>query len=252
MRIFDVHAHLQSDRFDADRGDVIRRAEEAGIERILNAATEPSDWNAVRSLGGISRFALGIHPWYIPDGAEEFLSTLTDSDFNGCSAIGEIGLDSLTKKTPVERQITVFEEQLSLAGALGLPCVIHCRGAFAELIRCASRVGTAHGAVIHAFNGSPELADDLMRRGFFLSFGGVLTFRDSRRREEMLRRAYPERFLLETDSPDIPVAERNGERGEPADILHVIRAASDMLGEPEERIAEAAWENALRLFGEAP
>ena len=250
MRAFDVHAHLQSDRFDPDRADVIRRAEEAGVKRILNAATEPSDWDAVRSLGGINRFALGIHPWYIPADAERFLSSRTDSDVRGCSAVGEIGLDSLTERIPLVRQIAVFENQLSLAGELRLPCVIHCRGAFAELVRSASRIGLGRGAVVHAFNGSRELAEDLMRRGFFLSFGGVLTYRDSRRREEMLRRVYPERFLLETDSPDIPVAEKKGERGEPSDIRSVIRAASEILGEPEEKIAETAWENAQSLFGE--
>ena len=192
--------------------------------------------------------ALGIHPWYIPDDAEEFLSALSDTDFLGASAIGEIGLDTADEKIPLERQIRVFEAQLALAEAMRLPSVVHCRGAFSELMQCAERIGISRGAVIHAFNGSAELAKDLGRRGFSFSFGGVLTFKDSQKRAAMLRSVYPERFLVETDSPDIPVAGRKGERNEPARIVDIIEAAASILGEPEERVAETAFSNAKRLF----
>jgi TatD DNase family protein len=251
MQIFDAHAHLQSQLFDHDRPAVLQRAHAAGVEYILNAATEPSDWDTVRNLAKEEKSclaALGIHPWYIPENAEHFLTTLSDSDFLGVSAVGEIGLDAVTAPVPLNLQTAVFEAQLALAGELHLPCIIHCRGASGELIRSAKKTGIPYGAIIHAFNGTEELAAEFIRHGFLLSFGGALTFPDKGKRAKALRQAWPESFLIETDSPDIPAAGRKGERNEPALILDVITAAASLLGETEETVARIAFGNARRLF----
>jgi len=251
MKLFDIHAHLQSKKFSADLMDVLNRAQAAGVEKILNAATEPSDWSNVLDLSRKSPIclsALGIHPWYIPIGAENFLDSLTDNDFHSAAAIGEIGLDKTTELIPIDRQIIVFEKQLSIAKELRIPSIIHCRGAFGELIASAKKVGLGSGAAIHAFNGSEELAKDLIRHGFLLSIGGVITYHDSRKREKMLRTIYPDFFLLETDSPDIPPAEKKGERNEPSYIRYVLASCSAILGVQEEQIAEQAEKNIAKLF----
>ena len=251
MRIFDAHAHLQSQRFDNDRAEVLRRAHDAGVECILNAATEPSDWDAVRTLAldePSCLAALGIHPWYIPENALSFLATLSDADFRGVSAVGEIGLDAVSAPFALEQQTAVFEAQLALAKELRLPCVTHCRGASGELIRSAKKIGIPYGAVVHAFNGTEELAAELIRHGFTLSFGGALTFPDKGKRAKALRQAWPGSFLIETDSPDIPSAGKRGERNEPAFILDVIASAAALLNESEETIAHTAFDNARRLF----
>ena len=250
MRLYDIHCHLQSTRFAEDIGCILSRAEEAGIAAVLNAATEPSDWLLVRSLEKYSlcRSALGIHPCYTPANAEQFLAACTDSVFNGITAIGEIGLDSICAPVPLDRQLDIFRRQLSIAKDLKLPAVIHCRGAFAELIQCAKEIGIPYGAAVHAFNGSAELAADLIRHGFDISVGGVLTYRDSRKRAAMLKEIYPDHILFETDAPDIPPAEKKHERNEPSYLRLILAAASEILGVPEEIIAQNAEANTLKLF----
>lgn len=251
--ILDVHCHLQSSRFDGDRAVTIARAEAAGVTSMLNAATQPADWDAVRSIAKSNpccKTAFGIHPWYIPADAEAFLSSLTPADFAGASAVGEIGLDAHTQRTPLERQISVFVRQLALAQELALPSIIHCRGAFGELMAAAKRTGLTHGAIVHAFNGSEELAKDLIRHGFTISLGGVITYRDSVKREKMIRAVYPDHFLLETDSPDIVPAEKKGERNEPSFIRFITAAAAQILGIDEDTLIEQARQNAVRILGE--
>ena len=105
------------------------------------------------------------------------------------------------------------------------------------------------GGIVHNFNGSAELAEDLIRHGLSFSLGGILTYRDSKKRALMLKKIWPDHFLLETDSPDIPPSEKKGEVNEPANIQYNLRAASEILGVPEEIIAEKTTENAKRIFG---
>jgi TatD DNase family protein len=112
------------------------------------------------------------------------------------------------------------------------------------------KIGLARsGGIVHNFSGSAELARQLSALGLSFSLGGTLTYRNSRKKREVLEAIYPERFLLETDSPDIPPVEAPGRPNVPANILHNLRAAAEILGEPEERIAEYTTENALRIFG---
>ncbi|MGL4368494.1 MAG: TatD family hydrolase, partial [Spirochaetota bacterium] len=146
------------------------------------------------------------------------------------------------------QQTDIFQRQLFLAHELKLPVVIHCRGAFQELIGCIKESGIPHGGMVHAFNGSAELAQELVRHGLHISLGGVLTYRDSRKRKQMLRSIPENRLLLETDSPDIPPAEKKGMRNEPAFIRYVLTAASELLDLPEEKIAQQCRDNAAELF----
>lgn len=251
MRLIDVHCHLQSDVLRPRLSRIISDAEAVGIEKFITCATAPDDWNACRDVSSgyeCVSFALGIHPWYIPDNAVSFLDSLSESDFTGAVAIGETGLDSRHPKHPMDLQILIFRKQLELASDLNLPVIIHCMGAWQELHHELKSHPLRQGGIIHNFNGSRELADTFTGFGISFSIGGTLTYRDSVKRADMIRSIYPDNLLLETDSPDIPPREKKGMINEPSNIIYALKAASEILCVDENDIAETTSKNADRLF----
>lgn len=253
MRLVDVHCHLESEHFRDDLDLVVENARQAGIVKLITAAITPVQWE--RSLELASRYpevecALGVHPWYIRESYRKALPHLREAREMGAIAIGEIGLDCKTDAVDFGLQVEFFEDQLAIARDTGLPVVVHCRGAFNELIRSIRRTGgLPAGGVIHAFSGSAELADELMPLGFSFSMGGTLTYRNSARRAAVLRKIYPGRFLLETDSPDIPPVQKHGEINRPHYIRYSLDAAAEITGDTAENIADHTTMNAVKLFG---
>ncbi len=253
MKLVDVHCHLESEHFRDDLDFVIEEARQAGIVKLITASITPDQWDLSRTIA--SRYpevecALGVHPWYIREMYRKDLPRLRDAREMGAVAIGEIGLDRKTEAVDFGLQLEFFEEQLVIARETALPAVIHCRGAFNELIRSIRKIGgLPAGGVIHSFSGSPELVEDLMALGLSLSMGGTLTFRNSAKRAAVLRIIYPGRFLLETDSPDIPPVQKHGEVNRPRNILFNLEAAAEIIGDTAENIAERTTSNAAALFG---
>ena len=251
MRLVDVHCHLESDLFGARLDQLIGDAEEAGIVRLITSSITPDEWELSRSIAqryGAVEFALGVHPWYGKPDDIGRLDELYRARELGAVAIGEIGLDRKVEK-PLDFQKELFESQLRIAREVDLPVIVHCRGAFNELIDSIRTIGLPErGGIIHSFSGSVDLAGTFIACGLSFSLGGVLTYRDSRKREDVLKRIYPDNFLLETDSPDIPPVEAKGEINVPTNILYNLRAASEMLDVDEEAIAEETTKNAIRIF----
>jgi TatD DNase family protein len=252
MKIVDVHCHLESKHFRGTLDSVIAEARRAGIIRLITASIEPGQWDLSCSIA--ARYsevecALGVHPWYIRESYLDNLPRLSDARAMGAVAIGEIGLDSKTEVVDPGLQGVFFEKQLAIAREAGLPVIMHCRGAFNELIKFIRKDGPLEaGGVIHSYSGSPELTEELMALGLSFSMGGTLTYRNSAKRTAVLKMIYPERFLLETDSPDIPPVQKRGEVNRPGNILYNIEAASQIIGESIERIAECTTRNAVELF----
>ncbi len=253
MILIDAHCHLESHRFDGCLERVVDDARNAGVAAMITAAIVPGQWE--RSSAIARQFpevecAWGVHPWYIQDEHRALLDGLLEAKAAGAVAIGEIGLDSISPQCALDLQVEFFETQLGIAREVDLPVVVHCRGAFEQLARSIKKVGMpGQGGVIHNFPGSAELARQLSRWGFSFSLGGVLTYRNSRKKVDLLRAIYPDRFLLETDSPDIPPVEAPGGPNVPANIVYNLRAAAELLECPEEEVAQHTTENAVRLFG---
>lgn len=253
MRLVDAHCHLESDELAGCLDTVVAEARRAGVVRLITASIVPEQWGVSSSLA--RRYpevecAWGVHPWYIRPEYEPLLPSLADARSGGARAIGEIGLDRKTETVPISLQCRFFEKQLRTAKELDLPVVIHCRGAFDLLLRYVRAVGLAQtGGVVHNYSGNAELARQLSAHGLSFSLGGVLTYRNSRKKRDVLHAIYPDHFLLETDSPDIPPVEAPGRPNVPANIVHNLRAAAELLGESEERVAEDTTRNAIRVFG---
>jgi len=252
MRLVDVHCHLESDLYEGKLDSIVEGATAAGLVRMITCAITPGQWELSRSLAErypSVAYALGVHPWYIRESDFAAVDALPEAALRGAVAIGEAGLDRKVKTPSFDVQLRIFTRQLIIARELNLPVILHCRGAYNELITCLRQAGLPEaGGIIHSFSGSLEIAEELMKLGMSFSMGGVLTYRNSKKRSEVLKRIYPDHFMLETDSPDIPPVETRGTLHVPANIIYNLRAAAEILGEPEEKIAERTTDNAFRLF----
>lgn len=250
MELVDVHCHLENDFFQSNLDETLSFARRAGVRKLITASAYPAQWSLSAELARryeAVEFAVGIHPWYCPESVDSHLASLASAAL-GAVAIGEIGLDAKTQRYPMARQLDILIPQLELARDLELPVVLHCRGAFNELLMLLRKYGPERGGVVHNFSGSPELAEELIQHGFSFSMGGVLTWRNSPKRARLLRAIYRDHFMLETDAPDIPPVEARGTPNTPANILYVLRAASEILERPAEEIAAMTTRNAARLF----
>ncbi len=253
MRIIDVHCHLEAEEFAGRLEDVIAGARDAGVVKLITASVTTDQW--ALSLELAKTFpevacVVGVHPWYCREEDLSLLDGLADAVAQGAVGIGEAGLDSKMDRSPFLLQEAVFERQLAIARALNVPMVLHCRGAFNEMLHCFRKVGVPQrGGILHNFTGSVEVAEQFLEYGFAFSLGGILTYRNSRKRNGMLRRIYPDAFLLETDSPDIPPVEAKERPNVPANIVHNLRAVAEILALSEEEIADTTTRNAARIFG---
>jgi TatD DNase family protein len=252
MRLVDVHCHLESDYFRDRLDAIIAGAREAGVVRLVTSTTGPDEWQLSRSIAeryDAVEFALGIHPWYCAEELIPAIDGLAAEAGRGAIAIGEIGLDSRVETPGFGLQQLFFERQLAIAREINLPVVVHCRGAFGTMQAALRKIGApARGGLVHSFSGSVEIAELFMRHGMLFSFGGALTYRNSRKKAEVLKRIYPDHMLLETDAPDIPPVEAKEMPNLPSNILYNLRAASEILGRSEEEIARTTTANAARLF----
>ncbi len=252
MRLVDVHCHLESDYFKDTLDDIIDGARKAGIIKLITSSITPGEWQLSELIARRFtevEFALGVHPWYARKEDLADIPALGAARERGAVAVGEIGLDRKIEHVPFDLQKIVFEEQLKIAKDTGLPVIVHCRGAFEDLLQSVKKIGLpGRGGVIHSFSGSEEIAALCIRLGFSFSFGGALTFRNSRKKEAVLKRVFPEHFMLETDSPDIPPVEAKEMPNVPSNILYSLKAASEILDVDESEIAETGCLNAKRMF----
>lgn len=246
----DSHCHLQAEVFTEIFDDVSTQMQRLAIHAVCNA-TATDDWNEVLSLSQNNDHisaALGIHPWYIPEEYEEKIAKLYDLKDSIC-AIGEAGLDGKYSSVSIAKQQRCFELQLKAASELAVPVITHCIAAFDELIASIKRIKPKVPLIIHAFNGSAELAESLAKFGCLFSVGGTVTYEYSKKREKMLRYIYREQLMmLETDAPDIPPAGTEFPN-KPERIVEIADAAAEYLEVPPETLARSCTALASEVFG---
>jgi TatD DNase family protein len=270
LKLTDTHCHLDLDRFDADRPDVIQRAEAVGVSRILiPSLTLDSSRAAVKLAGSHPMLytAIGVHPTETLDFRPETLNELRKlSTHPKVVAIGEIGLDYYWDTAPHDHQRRVLREQLDLAAELGLPVVLHMREAQdAPDGECASDLIKILGewvkglksrkdplkerpGVLHSFSGSLETAQKAIRLGFSIGITGPVTFKNAQARQEIVSQLPLERLLIETDAPFLAPHPQRGKRNEPAYLRLVAGKIAELHSKTEAQVAEMTTANAARLF----
>ena len=249
--MIDTHCHLDAAEFDADRDAVWAKAREAGVGTIVIPAIAAFNFPTVRDC--CQRFegclpAYGIHPLYVPGAREEDLNILRDwLKSEKPVAVGEIGLDLFVTDVDPGRQELFFSEQLKIARDFGLPVLLHVRRAVDQVLKHLRRIEVP-GGIAHAFNGSRQQADEFIKRGFKLGFGGTLTFEGSRRIRELAATLPLEAIVLETDAPDIPPAWLNRGRNSPGELPRIAAELAALRNLPVAELAAATSLNARQVL----
>jgi TatD DNase family protein len=254
--MIDSHAHLDMDRFDEDRDEVIARAMAGGLTAIISIGIDEASSRAALELSrryeGVFATA-GIHPSDTAAAGDDltWLSELAGDE--RVVAIGEIGLDFYHDHSPRERQLDFFRRQLDLATALNMPVVIHCREAHAALFpiledwvqRCN---WTDEPGVMHCFSGDAALAERYIELGFLVSLAGPVTYPKAAEAVAVACSVPAEKLLVETDCPYLPPQPYRGRRNEPAYVSLIVEKIAGLRNVPVNEIARITDRNAMRLF----
>jgi TatD DNase family protein len=253
MILFDTHAHIDDEQFDADRAAVISRAAAAGVAYILNAgACMASSARAVALAGEQSGVyaAVGIHPHDAATACEaDYQQLAAWAALPKVVAIGEIGLDYYYDLSPRDVQQTVFIRQLDVARQVEKPFIIHDRDAHGDILTVIRREAKGLRGVFHCFSGSLEMAQELLKLGFYLSIGGPVTFKNATKLQRIAAEIPLERLLVETDCPYLTPHPQRGHRNEPAYVRLVAAEIARLRGISLEELAAATTANAGRFFG---
>lgn len=253
MPIFDTHAHYDSSAFHADREAVLAALPEAGVALVVDPGCDLPTSRAALALA--EQFphvyaAVGIHP--------EDCAGYTDADLDALRqlcrhdkavAIGEIGLDYYwAENPPREFQQQVFRRQLELALELDMPVIIHDREAHGDSLAIVKEYPGLRG-VFHCFSGSPEMAAELLKRGWYLGFDGPITYKNAKRAPEVAAMTPLDRILVETDSPYMTPVPFRGKRNDSRYLPYVIEKLAEWKGVTAQEMTDITFANGKRLFG---
>jgi TatD DNase family protein len=248
----DTHCHLDAAEFCAKQADIVRNAEAAGVNRIVIPSVACSNFGAVRKLCAQYPHcapAYGIHPMYTDDVTPKDLDVLRDYlKQHQAIAVGEIGLDFFIPHYDQTRQEHFFVEQLKLARDFDLPVLLHIRRAQDTILKHLRQI-KVRGGIAHAFNGSRQQADEFIKLGFKLGFGGAMTYTRATRLRELATTLPLDSIVLETDAPDIPpdFLER-GLPNEPKYLPRIAQTLAELRGMSPEEIAHATTKNARAVL----
>jgi TatD DNase family protein len=259
MEFFDTHTHLESARFDPDRAEVIHRAHDAGVMRMVTCGSDlessageialAASWPGLYAAVGIHghrAFTAADDAGAVDEAAMARLAALAGEP--GVVAIGEIGLDYYYDFSPRVAQQAVMAHQLRLAAERGLPVILHNREADEDTRRLLEEAPPLRG-VLHCFLADAAMADWAVARDLYIGIAGPITFKNVRHLPDIVRRVPHDRLLIETDCPYLAPHPMRGRRNEPAYVPHVATRVAEVLSITVEELAQRTTGNARRLFG---
>jgi TatD DNase family protein len=250
--VIDSHCHLADETFAADLDGVVRRAQEAGVSRVLvilegGNASEIAQARLLEQIWPGTRFAIGVHPHQAHEFSDDPARAVVVvreqiAATPSARAVGEIGLDYHYDFSPRDVQQKVFRDQVRLARELERPVVIHTRDADDDTLAILHEEGGGLvRGVLHCFTGGDSLADAALALGFYISLAGIITFPRAGALRDTVKRVPPDRLLTETDSPFLAPVPHRGKRNEPAHVARVVDALATLHGtSPAEMSARTA------------
>ena len=251
--LFDTHAHMDDRAFDCDREALLTALPEQGIQLLMNPGCSLS---SSRNASALSRqydyiyAAVGSHP----DVADEVNEAVLDEYRQLCKqnpkikAIGEIGLDYHYEDIPREIQLRAFRMQMELARELNLPALVHERDAHEDGMAVVREFPDVTG-VFHCYSGSAEMARQLVDKGWYIGFTGVLTFKNARKAVETAEQIPLDRIVLETDCPYMSPEPFRGKRNDSTKLRYVVEKLAEWKGISAEEMEQVTWRNGCRLYG---
>lgn len=255
LGLIDSHAHIQGKEYAGETGAVMRRAHEAGVEQIIvvggagNMSSNAAAVTLAESSAGLYA-TVGMHPHDAKDVGEEELQELKKlAAHPKVIAVGETGLDYFYNHSPQEVQHRVFAQFIRLAMDTALPLVVHERDAATEAVEILRREGAGRiTGVIHCFTGNYDAACAYLDLGFYLSFTGIITFKNADALRKVLRKVPLDRIFVETDSPYLTPVPHRGKRNEPAYVRFVAETIAKVKQIDLEKVAQVTTKNVQSLF----
>ncbi len=266
--LVDTHVHIKFPQYDTDRDEMMQRAYDAGVKRMLHACCNTDEIERLLELAsiydGINKvdlyMAVGVHPTEMQtwnDSSAEILLNAARVELakprHKLRAIGETGLDyyHVREATEQERQRAIFNEQINIAQTVGLPLIVHTRDAWQDTLSIIQErylLGAERSGVLHCYTGDAEFAQACIDRGFYVSWSGIISFKNSPQLREAAACLPLERTLIETDCPYLAPQAKRGQRNEPSYVQYVAETLAEVFQQPQEEIAKITSENANRLF----
>lgn len=253
MDLIDTHTHLYIGEFDADRAEVVKRAKEKGVKKLLlpniDSLSIPGMHEMCSLFPGICLPMIGLHPGSVNKNFEKELEIVYSwINKNKYVAIGESGIDLYWDKTFREQQLEAFRIQVEWAKQKGLPIVIHARESFSEIFSVLDRLADENmKGVFHSFTGNEDHVKVIMEYGFYFGINGIVTYKNSDL-IKTLEKIPPERVLLETDSPYLSPVPMRGKRNESSNLTYIAAEIAQVYHNSLEEVALVTTGNACKLF----
>jgi TatD DNase family protein len=253
MVFIDSHAHLEMSDYDHDRDEMIKRALDQGIEKIVTIGIDKKECEQAIEIATTYPFiyvALGLHPHNAKKSDNNLFDFIKkNARHKNVVAFGEMGLDFFKNWAPRNDQIRCFHDQLALARELMLPAIIHDRDAHEETLQILREERAwEFGGVIHCFSGDFKIATACIDMGFFISIPGTITFKNATSLQEVVKKIPLENILIETDAPFLAPVPFRGKRNEPAYVRYVAEKIAEIKKVPLETVASVTTHNARLLF----
>ena len=256
MKLFDSHCHLNDEKFNEDREELILKLNNEGVEKLVTAGYSLESSKESINLANRYNFiyaTIGISPNDIPDnikGIKEEIDQLNElyRTSEKIVAVGEIGLDYYWNTENKDLQRYAFIEQIKLANKLELPIQIHTRDAVMDTIDILKTNDVKCGGIFHCCPFNRELVKEGLKLGFYISFAGPTTFKHSKNASEIINMVPDDRLLVETDSPYLSPEPYRGKRNDPRKVQYILMKIAEVKGRTFEEVQNMAYENAKRIF----
>lgn len=256
MEYFETHMHLDDEKFDEDRNEVIKKIWNEGVTLAINMGCDINSSNKAIEIAKNNKFiyaAVGLHPENIPPKEEELWITIEKikqmaNNNKKVVAIGEIGLDYYWTKDNIELQKEAFIKQIELANELKLPVSIHTRDSIDDMISIIRQFRIEKSGVLHCCPFNPELVKHALDKGLYIGVGGTCTFKNSKNAQKIIEMVPIEKILIETDSPYLAPEPLRGSRNDSSNLKYVVQKIAEFKNLESEAIANLTYENAKKLF----
>ena len=258
MNLFDSHAHLDDEKFDIDRDEIINEIKKSGIKRLVSAGYSLEGSKNAVDLSNKYDFiyaTCGISPNDIPQNEEELwknIQKIKDLAINNKKvvAIGEIGLDYYWEKDIKRRELQkkAFIEQIKIANELELPIVIHTREAVMDTLEILKNNNVIKKGIFHCCPLNRELVKEALKLDFYISFAGPITFKNSKNANEIIEMVPDDKILIETDSPYLSPEPLRGKRNDSRNVRYIAQKIAEVKKVPLEQVADITYKNANRIF----
>lgn len=254
MKLIDTHCHLNDQQLYQDIDNVISRALQTGVEKMVVIGWDEESSKLAIKLAETYPFiyaCVGFHPENIEDVHEKTLQNVLElSSHPKVVGIGEIGLDYYWEKDPAKRenQKAFFIKQIEYANKVGLPISIHSREAFQDTIQILREHKPLHGGVMHCYSGSVENIDDIINLGLYIGLDGPVTFRNAKTPKEVAAEVPLEKLVLETDSPYLSPHPLRGTVNEPSNLILIADEIANIRAMSKKHLLEVVYDNSCRLF----